>query len=45
MNVVRGNVNLMLVAGIDTTWSSIGSALWHLAPIPTIGVGWSTNPN
>jgi cytochrome P450 len=23
--------NLLLVAGIDTTWSSIGSALWHLA--------------
>ncbi len=34
MNVVRGNVNLMLVAGIDTTWSSIGSALWHLAAHP-----------
>jgi cytochrome P450 len=24
----------MLVAGIDTTWSSIGSALWHLAQNP-----------
>jgi hypothetical protein len=23
--------NLQLVAGIDTTWSSIGSALWHFA--------------
>ena len=32
--VVRGNVGLMLVAGIDTTWSSIGSALWHLATYP-----------
>ena len=31
MPVIRGNVGLMLVAGIDTTWSSIGSALWHLA--------------
>ena len=31
MHVVRGNVSLMLIAGIDTTWSSIGSALWHLA--------------
>ena len=29
MPVIRGNVGLMLVAGIDTTWSSIGSALWH----------------
>lgn len=34
MPVVRGNVSLMLIAGIDTTWSSIGSALWHLASHP-----------
>jgi len=34
MHVIRGNVGLMLVAGIDTTWSSIGSALWHLATHP-----------
>ncbi len=27
---VVGMCNLLLVAGIDTTWSSIGSALWHL---------------
>lgn len=26
--------NLLLVAGVDTTWSSIGSALWHLASHP-----------
>ena len=32
--VVRGNIGLMLIAGIDTTWSSIGSALWHLAAHP-----------
>ncbi len=31
---VAGTCNLMLVAGIDTTWSSIGSALWHLATHP-----------
>ncbi len=30
-HVVVGMCNLQLVAGIDTTWSSIGSALWHLA--------------
>lgn len=30
-HVIMGNVNLMLIAGIDTTWSSIGSALWHLS--------------
>ena len=28
---VLGVCNLMLVAGVDTTWSSIGSSLWHLA--------------
>ena len=26
--------NLLLIAGIDTTWSSLGSALWHLATHP-----------
>ncbi len=34
MPVVRGNIGLMLIAGIDTTWSSIGSAIWHLAHHP-----------
>lgn len=29
-----GTCNLLLIAGIDTTWSSIGSALWHLATHP-----------
>jgi hypothetical protein len=29
-----GTCNLLLVAGIDTTWSSVGSALWHLASHP-----------
>lgn len=27
---IRHNMNLLMVAGIDTTWSSIGSSLWHL---------------
>jgi len=31
---VLGTCFLVLVAGIDTTWSSIGSALWHLAQHP-----------
>jgi cytochrome P450 len=31
---VIGTCNLILVAGIDTTWSAIGSALWHLATQP-----------
>ena len=32
--VVIGIANLIVVAGIDTTWSSIGSALWHLGTNP-----------
>jgi cytochrome P450 len=28
---VRGTMVLILVAGIDTTWSAIGSSIWHLA--------------
>jgi cytochrome P450 len=31
---VLGTCFLILVAGIDTTWSSIGSAMWHLAQNP-----------
>jgi cytochrome P450 len=31
---VRGSIVLLLLAGIDTTWSAIGSSLWHLAPHP-----------
>jgi len=26
-----GSIGLLLVAGIDTTWSAIGSSIWHLA--------------
>lgn len=29
-----GTLRLILVAGIDTTWSSIGASLWHLARVP-----------
>jgi cytochrome P450 len=28
---VRGTMVLLMVAGIDTTWSAIGASLWHLA--------------
>ncbi|MFP5488170.1 MAG: cytochrome P450, partial [Acidimicrobiia bacterium] len=31
---VRGSIVLLLIAGIDTTWSAIGSSLWHLAGHP-----------
>ncbi len=29
--VVLGTAALVLIAGVDTTWSAIGSSLWHLA--------------
>ena len=32
--VVMGMCALLLIAGIDTTWSSIGSTMWHLAMHP-----------
>lgn len=31
---VGGTIILLLIAGIDTTWSAIGSSLWHLATNP-----------
>ncbi len=34
-DVIRRMLLLQLVAGIDTTWSSIGAALWHLAVTPS----------
>jgi cytochrome P450 len=32
---VAGSMSLLLIAGIDTTWSAIGAALWHLARTPS----------
>jgi len=31
---VIGTMALLLIAGIDTTWSAIGASLWHLANTP-----------
>ena len=31
---ILGTCGLLLIAGIDTTWSSIGSSIWHLATHP-----------
>jgi cytochrome P450 len=28
---VRGTMVLLMIAGIDTTWSAIGASIWHLA--------------
>ena len=33
-DIVGGMIILLLVAGVDTTWSAIGSSLWHLAQHP-----------
>jgi cytochrome P450 len=33
-DVVTGAMALLLIAGIDTTWSAIGASLWHLAKNP-----------
>jgi cytochrome P450 len=34
MGHVGGTIALLLLAGIDTTWSAIGASLWHLAGHP-----------
>jgi hypothetical protein len=31
---IGGTIALLLIAGIDTTWSAIGASLWHLAQHP-----------
>lgn len=33
-SLVLGTAALVLIAGVDTTWSAIGSSLWHLAANP-----------
>ena len=32
---VGGTIALLLLAGIDTTWSAIGASIWHLAKTPS----------
>lgn len=32
--IIMGMAALTLIAGVDTTWSAIGSSLWHLATHP-----------
>ena len=34
MDKLLGTLRLILIAGIDTTWSAIGASLWHLATHP-----------
>ncbi len=33
-SIIIGMCALMLIAGVDTTWSAIGSSIWHLATHP-----------
>jgi cytochrome P450 len=33
-DLALGMLRLLLIAGIDTTWSAIGASLWHLAKTP-----------
>ncbi len=42
---VRGSMVLLLIAGIDTTWSAIGSSLWHLAQTPSDLERLTTEPD
>ena len=32
---IGGTMGLLLIAGIDTTWSAIGASIWHLARTPS----------
>jgi cytochrome P450 len=41
---VRGTCGLLLIAGIDTTWSAIGASLWHLAGHPEDRRRWNVDP-
>jgi cytochrome P450 len=42
---VRGTIALLIIAGIDTTWSGIGSSLWHLAQSPDDRRRWTEDPD
>ena len=44
MENVIGSLRLLLIAGIDTTWSGIGSCIWHLATHPRIAAASVAEP-
>ena len=45
-SLILGIAGLVLIAGIDTTWSAIGSTLWHLAGNPRRrGTVWLPSPS
>ena len=41
---VRGTIALLIIAGIDTTWSAIGAGLWHMAQHPDDRARWINDP-
>ena len=43
-NMIVGASVLLLVAGIDTTWSAIGASLWHMAQHPEDRDRWVNDP-
>ncbi len=42
---VRGTIGLLIIAGIDTTWSAIGAGLWHMAKTPADRARWTSEPD
>ena len=41
---INGTLRLLMIAGIDTTWSTIGYCLWHLAQQPQDRSRLTTDP-
>ena len=41
---VRGTCGLLIIAGVDTTWSAIGASLWHMAQNPEDRRRWIEDP-
>jgi cytochrome P450 len=41
---VAGTIALLLIAGVDTTWSAISASLWHLAKTPSDLVRLTADP-
>ena len=41
---VRGTCGLLIIAGVDTTWSAIGASLWHMAQHPEDRRRWGEDP-
>ncbi len=41
---IFGTIALLIIAGIDTTWSGIGASLWHMAQNPEHRRRWVEEP-